>query len=281
MKYLGIIVMALLMIVPVFAGVVSAADDLDVTYIYSDNVRQEETGEFGITIENIGSDQIRITWIGIHFDWLDDGVYYRVDYQADPQYIASTHSDSTTISFSVDSTVEVGDHSFHVLIQYDEDEMLGWTFREWESQTSYGYTILEVDGDNDGVADSDDAFPDNSQEWSDSDLDGVGNNADAFPYDSTEWKDSDNDGVGDNTDYYPNDSTQSVYAPTDDSSPLNTNSNDDSLILGMEQSDFYMVSAIFAIVVIGVIVVALLLRKPKVPVQQQPYQYPPPPPPQR
>ena len=71
----------------------------------------------------------------------------------------------------------------------------------------------EADLDGDGVADKDDAFPDDPSEWSDLDGDGVGDNKDidrdgdgvadeddAFPDDPTEHKDTDNDGIGDNSD---------------------------------------------------------------------------------
>ena len=65
-----------------------------------------------------------------------------------------------------------------------------------------------VDMDGDGVADADDAFPNNPDETMDSDMDGVGDNADAFPNDATETHDSDGDGVGDNADAFPNDATE-------------------------------------------------------------------------
>jgi len=63
----------------------------------------------------------------------------------------------------------------------------------------------DPDDDGDNVADEDDAFPLNREEWADSDGDGFGDNkADAFPNDSTEWLDSDEDGFGDNGDRFPN-----------------------------------------------------------------------------
>ncbi len=64
---------------------------------------------------------------------------------------------------------------------------------------------FSLDSDDDGYADAVDSFPSDASENRDSDGDGVGNNADAFPRDSSETADSDNDGVGDNTDAFPND----------------------------------------------------------------------------
>ena len=55
------------------------------------------------------------------------------------------------------------------------------------------------DADGDGVADRDDAFPDQYNESEDMDNDGVGDNSDAFPSDATQQFDSDGDGFGDNS----------------------------------------------------------------------------------
>ncbi|MCW8327919.1 thrombospondin type 3 repeat-containing protein [Photobacterium sp. SDRW27] len=73
--------------------------------------------------------------------------------------------------------------------------------------------VKEKDTDNDGVIDSEDAFPLDGSETIDTDNDGIGNNADsdddgdgveddvdAFPLDATESLDSDGDGIGNNAD---------------------------------------------------------------------------------
>ena len=72
---------------------------------------------------------------------------------------------------------------------------------------------IDDDDDNDGVNDSNDAFPTNSAETDDTDGDGVGNNADDdddndgwpdptdhFPLDDSEWLDTDADNIGNNVD---------------------------------------------------------------------------------
>ncbi|MBO7007971.1 MAG: thrombospondin type 3 repeat-containing protein, partial [Pseudomonadales bacterium] len=63
--------------------------------------------------------------------------------------------------------------------------------------------VADIDRDNDGVRNWDDAFPDDGSEDTDSDGDGIGNNADAFPLDPSEQVDTDGDGVGDNKDLDP------------------------------------------------------------------------------
>lgn len=85
-----------------------------------------------------------------------------------------------------------------------------------------------TDSDGDGIPDSEDAFPDDPDEWLDTDGDGIGNNADtdddgdgvsdaedAFPLDPTESVDTDGDGVGDNSDAFPTDPAASVDADGD------------------------------------------------------------------
>jgi len=70
---------------------------------------------------------------------------------------------------------------------------------------SIGWVIFYRDSDGDGVANRNDAFPQDNSETSDRDHDGHGDNIDVFPDDATEWVDSDGDGHGDVSDAFPND----------------------------------------------------------------------------
>ncbi len=72
----------------------------------------------------------------------------------------------------------------------------------------YIIPIVIVDSDGDGIADEDDAFPQDANESSDSDGDGVGDNSDTFPQDSNETNDDDGDGVGNNSDAFPQDANE-------------------------------------------------------------------------
>ncbi|MDC0305654.1 trypsin-like peptidase domain-containing protein [Akkermansiaceae bacterium] len=97
-----------------------------------------------------------------------------------------------------------------------------------------------ADVDGDGVGDKSDAFPNDATETADTDGDGTGDNADtdddndgtadtndAFPSDSTETADVDGDGVGDNSDAFPSDSTET--ADTDgDGTGNNADTDDDN-----------------------------------------------------
>jgi hypothetical protein len=71
--------------------------------------------------------------------------------------------------------------------------------------TSTKFRLFDLDTDNDGVTDSQDAFPTDASQDTDSDGDGYGddssgNMSDAFPDDETQWSDTDGDGHGDNPD---------------------------------------------------------------------------------
>jgi hypothetical protein len=117
------------------------------------------------------------------------------------------------------------------LLEFDKKGNLLWELL-WggeENEQGYGLTISEetvyvtghtwssgkgfsdvwlvkfaTDNDEDGYADSIDAFPEDSSQWSDADGDGFGdsqegNNPDTFPQDRTQWQDADDDGYGDNS----------------------------------------------------------------------------------
>ena len=84
-----------------------------------------------------------------------------------------------------------------------------------DDEMDTGGMEMPMDTDGDGVADDEDAFPNDPNESADSDDDGVGDNADAFPNDDTETMDSDGDGVGDNADAFPMDAAESMDSDMD------------------------------------------------------------------
>ncbi|MFQ5909875.1 MAG: DUF4350 domain-containing protein [Thermoplasmata archaeon] len=103
----------------------------------------------------------------------------------------------------------------------------------WDHDNDGIIDIFDPDDDNDGVADEQDDFPWDANEWRDTDGDGIGDNADddddgdgvpddedEFPLNPGEWKDSDGDGIGDNLD--PDDDDDGVADYRDDF-PLDPN----------------------------------------------------------
>jgi hypothetical protein len=112
----------------------------------------------------------------------------------------------------------------------DENAKRCGTFSGLVNVTVTGASDATADDDNDGVANIDDAFPNDPTEWLDTDNDGIGNNADddddndgvediqdAFPLDPLESLDTDSDGIGNNAD--PDDDNDNV-PDVDDSFPL-------------------------------------------------------------
>gem|GEM_PF-1204322 len=141
-------------------------------------------------------------------------------------------SDSTNESFLPDGayyfTIEFGDKDEDGI--FDEDDNCLKTANPDQVDTDadgFG-DACDADDDDDGTADTNDAFPQNANETVDSDGDGLGNNADAdddndgvedgsdaFPFDSEENSDADLDGVGDNTDAFPQDANESLDSDQD------------------------------------------------------------------
>jgi hypothetical protein len=76
----------------------------------------------------------------------------------------------------------------------------------WDSDSDGIGDVGDLDDDNDAVLDSQDDFPLNSNEWLDSDSDGIGNNAD---------HDDDNDGIPDDIDAFPFDDTEWMDTDSD------------------------------------------------------------------
>jgi hypothetical protein len=119
-----------------------------------------------------------------------------------------------------------------------------WPADTWDVGTSSQYPVLIIDGltyrdsDDDGAWDSEDAFPNDPSESTDSDDDGIGDNADpdddndnvadaddVFPFDATESADNDHDGIGDNAD--PDDDNDNV-ADADDAFPFDATESADN-----------------------------------------------------
>ena len=176
MKTAKCLVLIVILIVSIiaFVPVVQAEGKVgNVEYSWDSlSVRQEEIGSITITFDNTGEDQVRILKVGIHLDWLgtDPDVFYTKDYSDDPIYLATGNSHSCTINFEVESSVNLGNHDYYLNIAYEEDDgLLGWSSETFKSVTKYDFQVLERDKDNDGVGDSDDAFPDDPGEQKDSD----------------------------------------------------------------------------------------------------------------
>ncbi len=171
----------------------------------------------------------------------DDTLYHTTRWKKFDYLIPVPAASDYSVELYFDSTNDVGEHVFDVLLEGDTElddfdiraqvaastahvETLSKTVSDgvldikFKSSTGNAMVagICVYDGeptsggpdtDGDGVPDANDAFPNDPNEWADTDGDGVGDNADAFPNDPNETVDTDGDGIGDNSDPFPNDPT--------------------------------------------------------------------------
>ena len=141
-----------------------------------------------------------------------------------------TGSAQITIWIRVCDLKECFDDSI-TIIWFEDDDNDGIE----NSQDAFPYNPSEwLDSDGDGWGDNEDAFPSDFTESSDYDGDGVGDYADDFPYDANETVDSDADGTGDNSDLFPNDANETEDSDGDgvgdnaDAFPIDANETADS-----------------------------------------------------
>ncbi|WP_052260871.1 hypothetical protein [Photobacterium gaetbulicola] len=128
---------------------------------------------------------------------------------------SETELDENTLGGMVEQAMEEGSQVGQVLID-DRGENIAEDY-DFDRVVSEEKAV-EADTDKDGVADSEDDFPENALEWRDVDGDGHGDNlADKFPTNKDEWEDSDGDGYGDNlADQFPDDKTEWADFDKDD-----------------------------------------------------------------
>lgn len=130
----------------------------------------------------------------------------------------------------VPQTVEEAQQSDQLQQKYDSAKQAIQSAKPGETVIAdnngdYQSVTNDDDDDNDGVIDSEDAFPNDASETKDSDGDGVGDNTDAFPLDKNEWVDTDGDNIGNNAD---TDDDDDGVADVNDAFPLDKNESLDT-----------------------------------------------------
>ncbi|EHH1180812.1 thrombospondin type 3 repeat-containing protein [Vibrio vulnificus] len=152
-----------------------------------------------------------------------------------PEELASeadeeTTTTSTFLTEAQTVNTETKDHIETEKSALGEGEELNLNDKVGTFDPETGEVTFEEDSDGDGVANSQDWAPDNSEEWLDSDGDTIGDNADTdddndgtldtdddFPFNPNETKDTDEDGIGNNAD---TDDDNDGTLDTDDAFPL-------------------------------------------------------------
>ena len=113
-------------------------DEISLSFEWSSSVYyQGDSGSVTITLKSTCDNELEFTWVGIHFAWMRENYYYRLDLSSNPKRIPSSGSITfSLISFYVDADA-VGWNTYHVLINYKEHHWYGWdtTDEAWTSET--------------------------------------------------------------------------------------------------------------------------------------------------
>ena len=118
-------------------------DEISLSFNWSkSNYYQGDSGSVTITLRSTCGNELEFTWVGIHFAWMRENYYYRLDLSSNPKRIPSGGSITfTSITFYVDADTSIGWNDYHVLIHYKEHHWYGWdtTDKTWTSSTMQMY----------------------------------------------------------------------------------------------------------------------------------------------
>jgi len=97
-------------------------DEISLSFNWSkSNYYQGDSGSVTITLRSTCGNELEFTWVGIHFAWMRENYYYRLDLSSNPKRIPSGGSITfTSITFYVDADTSIGWNDYHVLINYKE-----------------------------------------------------------------------------------------------------------------------------------------------------------------
>ena len=148
MRKLHQIALMLPFIIVIFlsAGIVSALNSNDasasVTWS-SDTIHPNENVGFRITFNSNTDQQLQIQRIGIHFDWMSEGVFAGKDLSSDPQTVPSNGNyTSDPIIARIPFNASVGPHSYYVGVDgVDASGNFTWNGPNETIQITYTTTV--------------------------------------------------------------------------------------------------------------------------------------------
>lgn len=110
---------------------------------------QNKNNWITISITNNNKNQCRIYWLGIHFDWQAENIYYictNITFE-DPIYIIPGDTKQFHIYFENPNNIQIANQSYDVLFKYElQDGWFGeWNDYYWQSKTRTGFNISEKD----------------------------------------------------------------------------------------------------------------------------------------
>ncbi|GEM_PF-2478194 len=117
---------------------VSASDDVNFTLYWAfDNPSYciKDTGELDVEIENTGVATFYITWVGVHFEWEEEGYYFALDFSDNPIEVSPGETVPLgTIEFEVFENAEYGKNTYYLLVEYAYWENGNLVSEEWRTE---------------------------------------------------------------------------------------------------------------------------------------------------
>jgi hypothetical protein len=131
------ILFSILLVIVILPSAFTLSDSrLTLDYSFDMNpCHQGENITITFTIMNTGTNQERITWAGVSFDWMAPNIYY-ADNGTHP--LATGQTTTFVVHGMVPDNICKGLHSYYVLVKYDDQQgQNGWT----------SYQLMKTQGD--------------------------------------------------------------------------------------------------------------------------------------
>jgi len=92
-----------------------------------------------VTLSGTSNNLINITWIGIHFAWMVEDGFFKLDLMDKPVQISKQISSKFNIFFIIPIDAPVGQNDYYLSIKYMENISNTWIEKEWLSQNNIIY----------------------------------------------------------------------------------------------------------------------------------------------
>ena len=100
-----------------------------------------------MTIINNNKNLCKVYWLGIHYDWQSENVYFLCnDVSTDnPKYIVSGETEYFNIKIEIPPNVNIDNHTYEILFQYELQDgwFGGWNTYYWDSNMKINLELGE------------------------------------------------------------------------------------------------------------------------------------------
>jgi len=122
-------------LLPLLSGVAQAEEVPDLTlYWVFDNPSycMRDTGTIEFKLENNDVVLVRITWIGVHFEWMEEGYYFALDFSNNPVEVSPGATEYIgTVEFEVYENAKYGKNLYYFLVEYEYWDGIKWVPDKW------------------------------------------------------------------------------------------------------------------------------------------------------